>query len=62
LNTGRTKRRKGLSHQLIESDVTDFSGGNLQPATSSVCHAAVEARAAGDEGYAGMDWLLSETA
>ena len=36
--------------------------GNLQPATSTVCHAAVEARAAGDEGYAGTGWLLSETA
>jgi len=30
--------------------------GNLEPATSTVCHAAIEARAAGDEGYAGTGW------
>ena len=36
--------------------------GNLQPAASTVCHAALEACAAGDEGSVGTAWLLSETA
>jgi hypothetical protein len=47
---------------LVETARRYLRRGNLQPAASTVCHTAVEARAVGDEGHAGTGWLLSEPA